>query len=492
MSSTSLPTPSFTRKLQSLFAFQSPQRRNSSTAANVEAQTEVSHTAGNIWNIVLNADTKALEQLLADDAAHSRAVLYERGAVGELPIHMCYIFHSAAHLAMADRMVSVYPDLLTAIYTGVEYYGENILHIAIINRDVAAVTNLVKQCRKLLDATATGNFFKLGSACYYGEYPLAFAACTGQREMVHILLEAGANLNLTDSNGNTILHMLVLHNRDGMYSYIKQQWQERESAEASRKRLLPMWKRKNGDELTPFTLAAKTGNVHMFSFLLEEERELQWSYGPVSCYLYPLEQVDLPLSHYDKHGNSKGIGALELIVNEAHLDLLMHPRMIDLVQKKWEAFASTVFFQRFISILLYLAIFTITTIVRQTMYFSTASAAPPSHYEELNHAHNTSANSSNDAGGTSTVFTSSVGLLEYFPLFLTDLTLHPISTWHLTVFPNYPVWLYAGELIVVAGGLYKGWKEVAEMIRSGSKSYWSAAVSNNYRHTLGWRVAVWC
>lgn len=31
----------------------------------------------------------------------------------------------------------------------------------------------------------------------------------------------------------------------------------------------------------------------MFSFLLEERKIVQWSFGPVSCVLYPLDQVDL-------------------------------------------------------------------------------------------------------------------------------------------------------------------------------------------------------
>jgi len=31
----------------------------------------------------------------------------------------------------------------------------------------------------------------------------------------------------------------------------------------------------------------------MFSFLLEERKITQWSYGPVACVLYPLDQVDL-------------------------------------------------------------------------------------------------------------------------------------------------------------------------------------------------------
>lgn len=57
----------------------------------------------------------------------------------------------------------------------------------------------------------------------------------------------------------------------------------------------PLWKRLNKDGFTPLTLAAKLGLADMFSFLLEERKITQWSYGPVSCVLYPLDQVDLEI-----------------------------------------------------------------------------------------------------------------------------------------------------------------------------------------------------
>ncbi len=44
----------------------------------------------------------------------------------------------------------------------------------------------------------------------------------------------------------------------------------------------------------------------------------------------------------------------------------MHPRLIDLVDKKWERFARRIFFRRFVITLVYLFIFLITTILDQT------------------------------------------------------------------------------------------------------------------------------
>ncbi len=58
---------------------------------------------------------------------------------------------------------------------------------------------------------------------------------------------------------------------------------------------VPLWKRLNAAGLTPLTLAASMGQREMFSFLLDERKITQWTYGPVSCVLYPLDQLDLGL-----------------------------------------------------------------------------------------------------------------------------------------------------------------------------------------------------
>ena len=46
---------------------------------------------------------------------------------------------------------------------------------------------------------------------YWGEYPLGFAVCLGQEECVRLLHAKGADVNLQDTNGNTALHMIVIH-----------------------------------------------------------------------------------------------------------------------------------------------------------------------------------------------------------------------------------------------------------------------------------------
>ena len=57
---------------------------------------------------------------------------------------------------------------------------------------------------------------------YFGEFPLSFAACLGQEECARLLIAKGANPNLQDSNGNTVMHMLVIHDKKvGILSNVK-------------------------------------------------------------------------------------------------------------------------------------------------------------------------------------------------------------------------------------------------------------------------------
>lgn len=48
---------------------------------------------------------------------------------------------------------------------------------------------------------------------YWGEYPLSFAACLHQEECYRLLLAKGADPDYQDTNGNTVLHILVIQNK---------------------------------------------------------------------------------------------------------------------------------------------------------------------------------------------------------------------------------------------------------------------------------------
>jgi len=51
------------------------------------------------------------------------------------------------------------------------------------------------------------------SYVYWGEYPLSFAACLGQEECYRLILARGADPDKQDTNGNTVMHMLVIYEK---------------------------------------------------------------------------------------------------------------------------------------------------------------------------------------------------------------------------------------------------------------------------------------
>lgn len=57
------------------------------------------------------------------------------------------------------------------------------------------------------------SYFLFTGYAYYGEYPIHFAAATGNQEIYDYLIDHGANPNAQDTFGNTALHMVVICNQ---------------------------------------------------------------------------------------------------------------------------------------------------------------------------------------------------------------------------------------------------------------------------------------
>lgn len=70
--------------------------------------------------------------------------------MGESILHLCLLNATSLHADLAKRLLRFYPKLINDIYMSDEYYGENTLHIAIVNEDPAMV-------KYLLDAGADVN-----------------------------------------------------------------------------------------------------------------------------------------------------------------------------------------------------------------------------------------------------------------------------------------------------------------------------------------------
>ncbi|CAF1345973.1 unnamed protein product [Rotaria sordida] len=344
----------------------------------VEQQTELMLEDNTIWRAVYNADKIAIDRFIDADPD----LINKRGAVGECPIHLLFLRGTDAHFDIARDLILRFPTIVTQTYYNSKYHGENILHIAIVQRNPAMVEWLLSNDhlepfrQQLLTARTTGSFFKIGELSYYGEVPLGFACCTNQWDIVEILLKYGADMDVTDSNSNTILHMLVICNLPEIYAKFKARWIEQQiihngknKTDSKLTKPLELWNRLNKDGLTPLTLATDLGQAKMLSWLLEERKRTLWSYGNVTCVVHPLNQLDVDFHQDNKE---RPLSVLEVMIKKNNAELI-NPIVISLIDKKWRSFAYQIFVRRFLIVFLYLLVFLVTTTLRETRSEKTAS-----------------------------------------------------------------------------------------------------------------------
>ncbi|KPJ13765.1 Transient receptor potential cation channel subfamily V member 5 [Papilio machaon] len=282
--------------------------------------------------------------------------LKERGAVGETVLHICLLNASSLHSDLAKRLLRFYPKLINDVYMSDEYYGESVLHMTIVNEDLTMV-------KFLLDAGADyhercyGNFMcpedqkasrsdsldhewvnvqpntNYDGYVYWGEYPLSFAACLGLEECYRLILARGADPDKQDTNGNTVLHMLIIYDKMSTFDMAYEV-----GASLSIRNVL---------NLTPLTLAAKLARIELFVHILNIEREIYWQIGATTCAAYPLGLVD---TIDTETGLICKDSALNLVVfgeKDEHLELL-DGMLIDLLKTKWNTFVKFRFYRRFI------------------------------------------------------------------------------------------------------------------------------------------------
>ena len=229
---------------------------------------------GSIWWIVKNVGDdkngekawREFEKMTADGNEENWMSGSEesRGVLGETPLHMAVLFanpdvespQGSKQFKMIERLWDKYKALRTCIYTKEVYYGENVLHIAIVKKMHKKVLQLFVESSEgaeLMNHRATGSFFRVPAhpaaagkddqdketkVCHYGEFALAFAACTNQKETFKYLVEKGADLRMVTEQGqHNLLHMLVLHSGHtnlGGESAEGESWQTQEDKEAVR------------------------------------------------------------------------------------------------------------------------------------------------------------------------------------------------------------------------------------------------------------------
>ncbi|PNH09877.1 Transient receptor potential cation channel subfamily V member 6 [Tetrabaena socialis] len=166
--------------------------------SNVVQQAKLMDSAGTAWHAVKYGNLEMITRLFP-----SQCNVYNKGPVGENVFHIAMLLNTPSTLAIAKYLVKLYGKTLvntpyqerkTETDPAGLYEGETALHIAIVNHDFDMVKFLVQNGADVR-ARAYGSFFQPGSAVYYGEYPLSFAACTGQKDIVSYLKRHGARVN---------------------------------------------------------------------------------------------------------------------------------------------------------------------------------------------------------------------------------------------------------------------------------------------------------
>ncbi|MES1914936.1 MAG: hypothetical protein MHM6MM_006955 [Cercozoa sp. M6MM] len=321
-----------------------------------------------ILGAIKNDDKKLFRELLRhidpdnDDA---------RGPFDESLLHISLLFRRRR---MAQAIVREWPHIINDVYGSGDYEGESALHMAIVNRDEKLVRFLIRCGADVNTPRATGRFFRknIGQGgwtatekgiVYLGETPLHFAVCTDQPRLVKLLFRHGASMRARDGNGNTILHLAVLTGRWNMFALCK-------ALDPS----IENWT--NRDGLTPFLLAAKTGERRIFESMLKARRRLCWRWGDVVQYAHPLTDLDtnaaikaeefaaihdvneLGLVSVETHdeesstthskGRKIGPSALELMIDNGHASLLETPLVFRLLRTKWSSFVRQLFWALFV------------------------------------------------------------------------------------------------------------------------------------------------
>ncbi|KAK0410592.1 hypothetical protein QR680_005218 [Steinernema hermaphroditum] len=290
--------------------------------------------------------------------------LDERGQWGENLVGTCMIQGTLLHNKLATKLMMRYPKMINDIFISEDHYGLSPLHLAIINEDPYMVNFLLahgadvnQRCYGALFGCDDQKNSRTDSLeheyvelslktnytgkMYFGEYPLAFAACTNQFDCYRLLRARRGDPNLKDTNGNTVLHLTVIHDKLEMLRL----------AYLSGGRLnIP-----NKLNLTPLTLAAKLGKKTLFDQILKLESQQGWLYRSASNVSYPLAKLDT----INTNGELNEDSALSLVVYGGmpeHLEFL-DGVLGELLDKKWEYFARKHWRRSFMAFCTYYAVF---------------------------------------------------------------------------------------------------------------------------------------
>ncbi|KAI6224434.1 Inactive [Aphelenchoides fujianensis] len=242
---------------------------------------------------------------------------------GETIIHLLLNREEPSCAEIARILISKYPGLAKDIYMGNE--------ICCWRRERRSTLRACGDFFLPEDVTdKNSRTTSYQGYAYYGEYPLAFAACFGNKDIYDLLIQYGANPDLQDMFGNTCLHMCVINYSSSMYSYAVRHWHKPAKTNIV-----------NNAGYTPLTLGHEAGPK---AHLRGDAREF-WRFSDMTCSAYPLDTLDT----IRPDGSTNYDSALMTVINGStseHLDMIGSEVIQRLLADKWKAFAARKMYER--------------------------------------------------------------------------------------------------------------------------------------------------
>uniref|UniRef100_A0A183CPX7 ANK_REP_REGION domain-containing protein n=1 Tax=Globodera pallida TaxID=36090 RepID=A0A183CPX7_GLOPA len=295
------------------------------------------------WRKSVNIALGVTDETTELNEKHSRFTAHEaqwrmnkRGMEGETLVHLLLNRQELVCQEVARILINRYPGLAKDIYLGEELFGQSCLHLAIVHDDYVTAKTLLEYGASV-NARANGDFFMpegfepggdhrgmdYEGYAYYGEYPLAFAACFENKDIYDLLIQYGANPDKQDTFGNTI----------SMYSYSARHWHR------------PAHRLENFAGQTPLTLATKLGRKQIFEEMLELMKVEFWRFSDMTCSAYPLDALDTIRSDGSTNYDSALMTVLAGGTTE-HLEMVNSEVIQRLLADKWDAFGRRKLFER--------------------------------------------------------------------------------------------------------------------------------------------------
>eukprot|EP01084_Bolivina_argentea_P307716 531907_1 len=285
------------------------------------AQLQHLSQEGSIWKMCKEGLLNKLKHKIENNNKGLDIIIKERGTFGETVLHVAALYKQSE---IVKYLISKFPLLINEYYLSEEYYGENALHITVINRDLYLTEYLLKNGANPNTGRAIGRFFDRDKGTvYYGEHAITFAISTFQSDMITLLHKYGADLNVYDSFGNSVFHHCIRMNSPQIFDTLI----DLANIENKDFDMSYLNKMQNAAGLSVLQYAVELGRKEIFDYMLEKMKIIGWEWGNVSFYAYPIIEIDT-------HGDNTH-SVLETIITEHRSIFILNPVIYEVLLEKW-------------------------------------------------------------------------------------------------------------------------------------------------------------